>query len=59
MASWPSWMTPASFRALKVRNFCFTFENTNSMGLYSGEYGTLKMQRKPNLYISALDFSLL
>ena len=52
-------MTPANFRALKVRNFCLTFENTNSMGLYSGEYGTLKMQRKPNLYISALDFSLL
>ena len=36
MDLWPSWITPASFRALRVRNFCFTLEKTNSIGLYSG-----------------------
>ena len=52
-------MTPASFRARSTLNRCFTFAKTYSMGLYSGEYGTLNMNRKPNREASAFDFSLL
>ena len=58
-ACWLSWMSPASFLARSRRNLSFTFENVNSIGLYSGLYGTLKMTRKPNLAISNLAFSLL
>ena len=55
---WLSWITPASFRALSILNFYFTFENTNSIGLYSGEYGTLKINLNPSDAPSTFDFSL-
>ena len=58
MASWLSYMTPASFWARRARNFYFTFEKTNSIGLYSGSYGTFQMTLKPSLVISVFDFSL-
>ena len=58
MARWPSWIMPASLRARRTLNLCFTLLNTNSIGLYSGEYGTLNMNLKPNYAASTFDFSL-
>ena len=34
--SWPSCMSPVSFYALRVRNFCLILLKTSSIGLYSG-----------------------
>ena len=56
---WLSWMIPASFLALSDLNFCLTLENTNSIGLNSGLYGTLNIHLNPSLAISAFDLSLL
>ena len=44
-ASWLSWRKPSNFYALSALKFFFSILNVNSIGLYSGLYATLKIQR--------------
>ena len=53
------WSMPASFLALNDLNFALILEKANSIGLYSGEYGTLKMAQNPSFAISYIDLLLL
>ena len=68
-SSWLTWVRPISFRARAALKLALYCENTSSIGLYlkryrlrydrwtySGEYGTLKIQRKPSRCISFFDF---
>ena len=55
--SWLSCMMPTNFLARSWRKFLFTIEKQDSTALKSGEYGTLKIHRKPCCFIFSLERS--